>query len=117
VSSDPVVRDGTGDDEEHRDEVLAVSITPVQSEKSGHDVSGGGPERNEEERGTGRSELYARLNVSIQPLDQGAPRRRGLDGLGSGASDLVGPVPFCDINSGTTSGRRPVRPGGPRPLR
>jgi hypothetical protein len=75
VSSDPVARDGTGDDEEHRDEVLAVSITPVQSEKSGHDVSGGGPERSEEERGTGRRELYARLNVSSQPKNQEAPRR------------------------------------------
>jgi len=75
VSSDPVARDGTGDDEEHRDEVLVVSITPVQSEEPGHDVSEGGPERNEEERGTGRRELYARLNVSSQLKNQEAPRR------------------------------------------
>jgi hypothetical protein len=50
VSSDPVAREGlAGDDEEHRDEVLAVSITPVYSEESGHEVSGGGLERNEVE--------------------------------------------------------------------
>jgi hypothetical protein len=42
-------RDGPGDDEEHRDEVLAVTITPEQYEKLGHEVSGGGPERNEVE--------------------------------------------------------------------
>jgi len=35
-----------GDDEEHRDDVMAVNITPEHSEKPGHDVSGGGPERN-----------------------------------------------------------------------
>jgi hypothetical protein len=39
-------REDTGEDEEHRDEVLAVSITPEQYEKPGHEVSGGGPERN-----------------------------------------------------------------------
>ena len=45
-----VIRHGTreraGDNEEHRDEVMAVSTTPVQYEKQGHDVSGGyTPER------------------------------------------------------------------------
>jgi len=39
----------TGDDKENRDEVLAVTITPAHSEEPGHDVSGGGPERNEVE--------------------------------------------------------------------
>jgi hypothetical protein len=39
--------DGSGDDKEHRDEVLAVIVTPVYSGEPGHDVSGGGPERNE----------------------------------------------------------------------
>ena len=42
-------RDGSGDDQEHRDEVLAVSSTPEQYEKPGYDVSGGDPERNEVE--------------------------------------------------------------------
>ena len=36
----------SGDGEEHREEVFAVSVTPVQYEKPGHEVSGGGPERN-----------------------------------------------------------------------
>ena len=40
---------------------MAVSVTPVQSEEQGHDVSGGGPEWNEEERGTGRSDYDGRL--------------------------------------------------------
>ena len=39
-------RERAGDNEEHRDEVMAVSTTPVQYEKQGHDVSGGyTPER------------------------------------------------------------------------
>jgi hypothetical protein len=38
----------TGDDEEHRDEVLAVSSTPVYYEEPGHEVS---------ERGLGRNEV------------------------------------------------------------
>ena len=109
MSSDPVARDGTGDDKEHRDEVLAVSITPVQSEKSGHDVSGGGPERNEAERGPGRRELYARLNVSSQLKNKGAPRRRGPDGLGSGASDIICVFTF------RSGGRSPALAAGPPP--
>ena len=35
VSSDPVARDGTGDDEEHRDEVLAVSVTRYSLKNQG----------------------------------------------------------------------------------
>jgi hypothetical protein len=34
----------TGDNEESSDEVMAASTTPGQSEKQGHDVSGGGPD-------------------------------------------------------------------------
>jgi hypothetical protein len=40
---------GQGDNKEQRDEVMAVSISPEHSGKLGHDMSGGGPERNEVE--------------------------------------------------------------------
>ncbi|MEI7433849.1 MAG: hypothetical protein WCJ93_06315 [Methanomicrobiales archaeon] len=108
---------GAGDDEEHRDEVLAVSITPVYSEEPGHEVSERGPERNEVERGPGRSEHDARLHISDQLLNKGAPRRRGPMASAVVRAIFHIQIYFCDHNPGTTSGRRPVRPGGPRPLR
>jgi hypothetical protein len=42
-------RDQAGDNEEQRDEVMAVTITPINSERPGHEVSERGPERNEVE--------------------------------------------------------------------
>jgi hypothetical protein len=49
-SSDTVARvREAGDNEEQRDEVFAVNITPDHSERPGHEVSERGPERNEVE--------------------------------------------------------------------
>ncbi|MCX6698643.1 MAG: hypothetical protein NTV68_01750 [Methanomicrobiales archaeon] len=48
MSSDPVARGMAGDNEEYATK-LWPSFPPVQYEKQGHDVSEGGPERNEEE--------------------------------------------------------------------